>query len=378
MVGLGTMLRMVPLDPPYKFPPFRIKEQRLAMNTQNSTAAGAVGPSGNGRLILIVTQEVDPHADLMVLRLERRGIRPFRFHPQSLGSSGRLTVRFDPSGHWEWTLEGPNGRLQSTEIGAVWYRRTFFVKNPRLAPEDAEFAEAETREAALGMLRLTETFWVSHPDALRRAESKPLQLKVAQQVGFRVPRTLITNDPAEFLAFYQQCDGRVIYKPFTQGPLGLGERKAVYTSPVQPEHLQDLDAIHAGPCLFQEHLPKAMDLRVTVIGQEVFPAEIHSQAAEASKTDWRRGDPMKLKHAAHALPAEVQQQCLALVRRLSLQFGAIDLVLTPGGEYIFLEINPSGQFAWIEDLAKLPLIDTLADLLVSKAASGEKNPFPES
>lgn len=318
-----------------------------------------------GRKILIITQEIDPHADLMALRLRKRGIKPVRFHPQAIGRRGTLTCEFGPRGQSRWQLAGDFGRLLDSDVGSVWYRRPLFALDPELSGDEALYAQAETREALLGLFRLTEAFWVNRPDALRVAESKPLQLKLAQQLGFRVPRTLITNNPGKFREFYDDCRGQVIFKVLVQGPLGASQGMGVYTTLVRPQHLQNLEAIRRVPCLFQEHIPKALDLRVTVIGEQVFPVEIHSQDQRESQIDWRKGDACDLKHARHRFPAKVEKQCLALVKNFNLEFGAIDLILTPQGEYVFLEINPSGQFAWIETLTKLPLVDTLADLLLS-------------
>lgn len=320
---------------------------------------------GTNKAIMIVTQEIDPHSDLMVLHLERRGIKPVRFHPQSLGTEDRLTVKYQTRGGWEWHLEGPGGRVSSREIGSIWYRRTMFSRNPQLTEEEAEFSLAETRHAVMGAFRMTETFWVSHPDALHAAESKPLQLKLAGKAGFNIPRTLITDDAEEFLAFYHELDGRVVYKTLTQSPLAGPEPKGVYTNIVKKEHLDRLETITANPCIFQEQLPKTFDLRVTVIGEKVFAVEIHSQDDTRSMTDWRRGSSTELKHVPHNLPQGIERSCHALLKLLDIRFGAIDLVMTPDGKYVFLEINPSGQFAWIEGLTGLPLVETLADLLIS-------------
>src|SRR5262249_15780281 len=153
-------------------------------------------------------------------------------------------------------------------------------------------------------------------------------------------------------AFYKNCHGKVIYKTLTQGWLGLAEQKGVFTSAVKSKHLKHLDKIRQAPCLFQEHIPKAFDLRVTIIGEHVFPVEIHSQRQIASRTDFRRGDVSRLKHVVHQLPKQIEKKCLALVRSLNLEYGAIDLIVTSEGSYVFLEINPSGQFGWIEGLTK--------------------------
>ena len=136
------------------------------------------------RAVMIVTQEIDPHADVMVLHLENRGVRPLRFHPQSLAKTHRLTCRFGTGTGTGWTLEGPHGVVQDRDVGSVWYRRPLYERDPHMSPEEAAFAEAETRETVMGAFRLTDALWVNHPDAIRLAESKPFQLDIARDLGF--------------------------------------------------------------------------------------------------------------------------------------------------------------------------------------------------
>src|SRR5262249_46875973 len=129
------------------------------------------------------------------------------------------------------------------------------------------------------------------------------------------------------------------------------------------------------PVIFQAYVPKRVELRVTVVGGRVFAAEIHSQASRRTRHDWRHYDPYQTPHHAHDLPADVEGRCLALTERLGLRYGAIDLVLTPDGRYVFLEINPNGQFLWIEEATGLPISDAVCNVLMAGGpASPEVTP----
>ena len=119
--------------------------------------------------------------------------------------------------------------------------------------------------------------------------------------------------------------------------------------------------------IFQAYVPKRVELRITVVGQQVFAAEIHSQHTHHTRHDWRRYDLDETPHFPHALPPDVAQRCLRLVQALGLCYGAIDMVLTPDDRYVFLEINPNGQYLWIEQLTGLPITDALCDLLMAGA-----------
>jgi glutathione synthase/RimK-type ligase-like ATP-grasp enzyme len=127
-------------------------------------------------------------------------------------------------------------------------------------------------------------------------------------------------------------------------------------------------AVRYCPVIFQAYVPKRVELRITVVGGEVFAAEIHSQQSNHTRHDWRRYDLGETPHLPHELPADVARRCLRLVGELGLCYGAIDMVLTPDGRYVFIEINPNGQYLWIEQMTGLPISDAVCDLLTSGAA----------
>lgn len=316
------------------------------------------------RSILIVTQEIDPHADVMVLHLKERGIRPIRYHPQDIAQGSDFSCAI-ADGKAEWELATGAGRFGDRQIGAVWYRRPLFTANPALPEEEREFARQEIKVALQGLFRLSGAFWVNHPDAIQVAESKLYQLRVAQLIGFRVPATLVTNRPDDVTAFHARHGGDVICKALTQGLLGWTEGKGIYTTVLTADHLSHVALVRNAPVLLQARIGKRSDIRVTVIGRRLFATEILSQEQAASRTDWRRGAIETMEHRPHELPADISARCVALVRGLGLVYGAIDLVRTPAGGYVFLEINPSGQFAWIESKTKQPLVRALADLLIA-------------
>ncbi len=131
---------------------------------------------------------------------------------------------------------------------------------------------------------------------------------------------------------------------------------------IGPDDLLDSESLLISPVIFQEKVPKKCDIRVTVIGDKVFAAQIETDLPE-SIPDWRAADVGKITYSPHKLPAFVNQQCLSLVRELGLEFGAIDLGLCGDGSYAFFEINPNGQWAWLEPVTAFPLTETLVDLL---------------
>ncbi len=316
--------------------------------------------------IIILTSEIDPHADLLVECLSRRQIRPFRFHPQTIGTREYLTFRLNKETCF--STYAVDSRRVELAGASIWYRRPDF-KPISVCSEDQEFAELESKHAIVGTALAADAYWVNHPILSQKAENKLFQLKVARDLGLKMPDTLVTNDPKDFLSFYKEYPDGVVYKTLTQGVLGIQNSSGVFTSIVSPKHLENLNLVEACPCLLQQHIPKLCDLRVTIIGGTVFSVAIESQSGEASKIDWRRGNPGELKHKVCEMPTFVVEKCKEMLKMLGLHFGAFDFVLSTENEHFFLELNPSGQFAWIEKLTGLPLLDTLSDILISQPPS---------
>jgi glutathione synthase/RimK-type ligase-like ATP-grasp enzyme len=202
--------------------------------------------------------------------------------------------------------------------------------------------------------------------AIRHADNKQLQLTLAVELGFAIPPTLITSDPEELLDFYRRHDGKLIDKlPSTVLPASqlTGFELMRYTQPVTSRDIGYARRVRHSPVLFQKNVAKKFELRITVVEDQVLAAEIHSQATRRTQLDWRHYDWDHTPYRAHALPDAIRTRCLELTRRLGLRFGAIDMIVTPEGDYVFLEINPNGQWRWIEDQAGLPISDALCDAL---------------
>ena len=126
-----------------------------------------------------------------------------------------------------------------------------------------------------------------------------------------------------------------------------------------------MEDIVCAPGIFQEYVPKRVETRITIVGDEVFASEIDSQSNPATIHDWRR-DFANTRYRTHELPVAVAKKCLDFVRMLNLKFGALDFVIRPDGAYVFLEINPNGQWLWIENLTGLPIGNAIATLLTRR------------
>jgi glutathione synthase/RimK-type ligase-like ATP-grasp enzyme len=215
----------------------------------------------------------------------------------------------------------------------------------------------------LGSLDVRCVRWINHPAHDAAANYKPRQLAVATRAGLDVPRTVITSDPEHARKF--MGTDQVIYKGLGGGVLGPGgERRFLPVSLVGADEVND--GVAGTAHLFQENVEKAFEVRLTVIGDRMFPVAIHA-GSEAARLDWRT-DYRSLSYAPVALPPDVEKSVRRLLDELGLFFGALDFAITPEGRWKFLEVNPNGQWHWIAVKAGIPMAATMADALQEGAA----------
>lgn len=200
-------------------------------------------------------------------------------------------------------------------------------------------------------------------------EDKVTQLMVADEVGLTTPETCYTCDLSVAAALADAHGGQVVYKPFAPY---LAEPKSatcvteLFTQVLSADELraQVDDASVPTPGIFQPYVDKAFELRVVYVGGTIFACRIESQRSAIANRDWRRYDLDNTPHLPHDLDPHVGGQIDDLMKRMDLRFGSLDLIVTPEGDHVFLEVNPGGQFDWIAALTGYPIYERLADLLI--------------
>jgi glutathione synthase/RimK-type ligase-like ATP-grasp enzyme len=320
--------------------------------------------------VLVVTRSDDSSATPRVLRaLEAMGEEPVRFdtdlYPQEVGLSTRLE-----RGRVRRLLTTPRGRFDLGEATAVWYRR--FLAGGRLPESLGDMREpsvTEARRTVYGTIAALGVFELDPLACVRRADHKELQLARAHAHGLDTPRTLFTNEPDAARAFWEELEGRVITKMQSSFSLEREGREAVvFTNRVRREDLDALEGLRACPMTFQERVPKACELRVTVVGRRAFAASIDSQQSARAALDWRRdGAALIGAWKPYVLPPEVERGLLAVVADFGLHYAAADIIVTPEGRHVFLEINAGGEWAWLDEAPGLPIAQALAEVLTGRA-----------
>ena len=301
-------------------------------------------------MLLILTSDQDLAADYLIVELIRSRLPYFRLNSEEI-SRAELTFSLDGSGTARTISVGPR-TLDLGAVVAVWYRRSIHpTPNATLTPAERYFVAGELRHLAMGLVLNPRIIWVNPIDKVSVAEHKLYQLQVAANLGLQVPRTLVSSDVETLRRFASQNAAGTICKPIFHGMFFDGlSHHSIYTRRLDVETLEAA-SLSACPILLQEEIPRIADVRATFIGRHCFVADIRG---DTSIIDWR--DPSTVvDYVVSSLDDTTIALCRQMMAELGLVYGAFDFVRTPTGHLVFLEVNPTGEWAWLEDKLGFPM-----------------------
>ncbi|WP_214413340.1 MvdC/MvdD family ATP grasp protein [Sphaerisporangium fuscum] len=330
-------------------------------------------------MILILSDLRDDTVDMVLPKLKRLGVPVTWWDSGDYPARSRMTVAFHEGGH-RLELHTEAGTLDLSTVTAVWRRRpTSSAAAANVTePSHRQHVEWQARFLLDGAWDLVPARWLpARRDPERQAHNKIIHMARAAALGFVVPETTFTNDPAELLPAYERARGGLVAKQINSDSFTVdGADHRTYTTVITRRHLTSRHLLQHEPVILQPYVPKAVELRVIIVEDEVFAAEIDSQASRTAREDWRHYDDDRVRYAAHELPPDVARRCVELAASLGLTYGAVDLILTPEGEYVFLEINPNGAWAFLETRAGLPISDAIAAWLARQETVAGVNVNP--
>ncbi len=315
-------------------------------------------------LLLGPAESVDPTLALVAGALRRRHVEPWVLDTARF--PGDLLLSFAAGAAVSGALDGRD----LASIASVWVRH--FDPGAAL-PEEMDPAQravcVDQAVATLwSVLDCVDAYVVDPPSALLGAPRKPGVQRMAARRGLEVPRSLVTNDPDAVRAFAGTCAGGLVGKLVESGGVSLQDehgRTSFPTFAVTDDDLDALDGLVLSPMLFQEKVPKRREHRLTVVGARVFAAAVDP----GDVLDWRTDAAVVRSFHASTIPLAVERAVLGLLDDLGLDYGTVDLIETPDGRWVFLEVNSVSYFDHVERYAGLPIADAVADLLVGEAPS---------
>ncbi|WP_340064338.1 hypothetical protein [Ascidiimonas aurantiaca] len=316
--------------------------------------------------IVIISAITDAHYQTVAQKLNVLGV-PYVLFDQSALPGLTITTDFEKK-----ILQ--IGSKEYSNIGAVWNRLSF---EPNLMFElkggYLKFAQNEFKEAFKGSLRAFCNHWYNSPESNRNASYKPMQLRVAvSHSEFKIPPTLITSNRSSLLAFrqkYPQIIAKSLGKPILDHD---GTFTSVFTQEVDDDFLKQLDNLWYSPCIFQEFITKAYTVKIAAIGKRFFACKT-AHNKNSSPISKKHENTNNAAYTCMELPEKIARGCRKMMQYFQLQYATFDFGVTPCGEWYFFEINPNGQWLWMEEMTGMPIASAFADMLVTPAPKTPSN-----
>lgn len=310
-------------------------------------------------MVLIMTNQMDAHADCVIEKLQSQNIPYFRFNldVEALKNT-HISMKKN-----EWIIKNEFGKASTKQFTCVWNRKSFVEMNlEQENSNDAGFKiwKGEWDKILLGFHNSIKNLPAINP--LRKAfkgENKFYQMELAKEIGLEMPETLISNNKKDILDFFDENE-KCLFKMMNQNMYeDNGEYKGIYANVISKNDLEKFGETEENPLVFQKYIQKQFEVRYTVVGKEHFVCKIDSQKSKKANEDWRRYDISHTPHSVIEPPAEIKEKVNKFMETLGIVYGALDFIVTPENKWIFLEINCMGQFLWIEELTGLKISDAI-------------------
>lgn len=328
--------------------------------------------------VLVITHSKD-HARVEVACQEMRekGAEVIRLDCDQYLTKWELNTTY--SGKWFLEVSDGTHSIDAKDITAVWLRRMHnFAEEAaqQITPEYVVTAMGEANTIFTGFLNsLDHAFHLNHFSQNRVAEIKTWQLKVAERLGLKIPKTCISNNPDVVRQFVESCGGKAAVKmQDAQSVKKEDGNYVVYTSKIETAQIDD--SIRLAPMTFQAFIPKTIEYRVTIVGREVFAIALDTAQQEAYKVDWRREASKSVDFWSKAqLPQDIIDKLYQYMDFYHLNYGAADILFDPETGYHFLEMNPGGEFDWVNGYWHGKLVTAIGDILLGNIPRRSCSPY---
>ena len=320
---------------------------------------------GLHQLILFITSKMDAHVDYLIKNLSDDDF--FRFNVDDYLTFHTISYKISNSKLDVNIFNKIGSNLDMDKVKSIYYRRPLL---PTIIDkiEDSNIKQLIEKETMEFLRQYYYSFpnlkWLTNPYKIHLTKGRVNQLSFASKLNFKIPKTIITNNKDDFLTFFEECHRKVIIK--TINPLSYtrkgGEKEGFYTEIIDDNNIKDIDlkSLSNSPTLFQEFIDSEYELRITSVANQHFAIKIKSNI-----TDWRKQKAI-VKYEEYTLPNDVSILLSKYLNNYDLDFGCFDLIKGKDGQYYFLELNPNGQWLWLEQETGVSIGKAILDYLIEK------------
>lgn len=298
--------------------------------------------------VLIITSSIDCTVDYLINKYKNTA-EFYRFDID-LFSEYEIII----GGDRQWVINCDKWKLEKKEVYSIYYRKP---RLPKLDDYEYDYRSMIAKDIIALVNGIVDDFEgkvLTKPYILRRTENKTFQLLYAERNGLSIPKSYIGNSNEMALSF---LGGKSIIKPLTTGKLIMHNKTEIYQTNYFTEFDDD---IALTPIYLQEYENKKYEVRLTYINGSFFTVRIDSE----DKLDWRK-NYSGLKYSIIECPKVIVNLCVMLLKSFELNYGAFDFIVNNNNEWIFLEVNPNGQWQWLEQKLQLPISENIIKYLIN-------------
>lgn len=318
----------------------------------------------NKKPILMLTHSNDIDSTILGIYLAKNDLPCIRLNQEDFANN--IVVKLEPcSSEHSYEIRLNNDQLLLDNIPLV-FLRDFRLENFSFSLDNFvhTFIVQQWNNLLLSMINSLSCPWINTIESTIRAEDRYSVLQRARQLGFVVPDTVITNDPAEIRKFFFDHDGQIISKVLHHHDINSKRNTySIYSHKVTPKDLHLLRHLEPSPSIFQHRVKRKKEIRVTVTGQDVFATELVLPKDASDVDDIHRYGVRNIKKLAITLSNEFEKKCIGIIKSLELTYGTIDIIEGLDEQYYFLEINSIGDWYWIEKDTNQPITQSIVNTI---------------
>lgn len=304
---------------------------------------------------LIVSSTIDYSTDLVCCELERRGWSYLRINRDLFDQYEIVYILEQQT--MKLRIEGRDYTINNKTLKSVYFRAPVFFRYSKELSLNDQLQRGQWSSFIRNLIVFDQAKWINHPVATYKAENKMLQLQMAQKAGLKIPRTYVGNHVPSIIE-----DNKIYIVKALDTPVFYSgvQEMFTYSTEITGRELRDSE-LQEAPVIIQDYLTPKIDLRVTAVGTHLFPAEIYYNGIGV-EGDWRKRDKDGLTYLPVKLPPSIEAGIHRIMDGFGLVFGGIDLALC-GNEYYFIEVNPTGEWAWLVKSAGFQIHKAIADTM---------------
>ncbi|WP_103070832.1 grasp-with-spasm system ATP-grasp peptide maturase [Aquimarina sediminis] len=295
-------------------------------------------------MILILSTSTDLDTEKVIEWLNFYNEPFFRLNDEDL-MMGIVEFYYNPENLDQSYIKNHATKIFFRDIKKVWFRKFGFLTSyEKKFTRNSDFYKylysefSATRKLIFELL--SDKKWLYRKGVL---PSKPMVLKKAKDHGLQIPKSVVTTDKNVLKQLDSNSNG-LITKTIGEGKQVMLNEK---NYPFMTIGIDDVDKVSQkfSPSYIQEKIEKEYEIRTFVIGKKLYSMAIFSQNDKRTEIDFRVFDPEKpIRFVPYKLPQDIEEKVINFMDDISLNTGSVDFIKSVNGEYVFLEVNPAGQF----------------------------------